>query len=208
VSHLFALFPGRQITVEETPELAAAAKKSLELRGDGGTGWAKAWKINLWARLHDGDHAYKLLCDQLQLATSSGTNYGAGGGGTYANMFDAHPPFQIDGNFGGVSGINEMLLQSHLTYVDEASPDEDRYIVELLPALPSAWPTGYIKGLHARGGLEIDQVWAAGRLTSVTIRSPKGTTCKVRYGNTTIDLTLKAGETIKLDAALKQQSGS
>jgi alpha-L-fucosidase 2 len=205
VSHLFALFPGRQITVEETPELAAAVKKSLELRGDGGTGWAKAWKINLWARLHDGDHAYKLLCDQLQLATGSGTNYGAGAGGTYANMFDAHPPFQIDGNFGGVSGVNEMLLQSHLTYVDAVSPDEDRYIIELLPALPSAWPSGHIKGLRARGGLEIDQVWSAGKLTAVTIRSTKGARCKVRYGNTTIDLILKTGQTVRLDAALTNE---
>jgi alpha-L-fucosidase 2 len=204
VSHLFALFPGKQITVEETPELAAAVRKSLELRGDGGTGWSKAWKINLWARLHDGDHAYKLVCEQLQLATSTGTNYGAGGGGTYANMFDAHPPFQIDGNFGVVSGVNEMLLQSQLTYVDPANPNEDRYIVELLPALPSAWQNGHIKGLHARGGVEIDEEWAGGKLTSATLRSPLGSSCKIRYGAKTIDLAIKAGETIKLDSSLNR----
>lgn len=205
VSHLFALFPGRQITVEETPELAAAAKKAIELRGDGGTGWAKAWKINLWARLHDGDHAYKLLSDQLRLAGDDGKTKYSGGGGTYANLFDAHPPFQIDGNFGGVSGVNEMLLQSHLTYVDPASPDEDRYIIELLPALPSAWSTGRVTGLRARGGLEIDQTWGESKLTAATLRSAGGAKFKLRYGGKTIDLTVAPGETIKLGAALKRE---
>jgi len=204
VSHLFALFPGKQITTAETPELAAAVAKSLELRGDGGTGWSKAWKINLWARLHQGDHAYKLFCEQLQLATSTGTNYGADGGGTYANMFDAHPPFQIDGNFGGISGVNEMLLQSERTYIDPASPQADHYIVELLPALPSAWAAGHIKGLHARGGLEIDEAWAAGKLISATLHGLKDATCKIQYGQTIIDLTIKAGETVTLDSTLRR----
>ncbi len=139
ISHLFALHPGHQISALPTPELAAAARKTLEQRGDEGTGWSKAWKINCWARLHDGDHAFQLLSEQLELVTTTGTNYSAGGG-TYENLFDAHPPFQIDGNFGALSGITEMLLQSQERYVDPASPHEDRYVIELLPALPSAWP--------------------------------------------------------------------
>jgi alpha-L-fucosidase 2 len=202
VSHLFALFPGRQITPEGTPALAAAARKSLELRGDDGTGWSKAWKINLWARLHDGDHAYRLLCDQLRLATDDGTHY-SHGGGTYADMFDAHPPFQIDGNYGGVSGIDEMLLQSHLQYVDPARPAEDRYIVELLPALPVAWPSGHVRGLRARGGLEVAETWSSGALTSATLRAVTDAVCRVRYRGTTRDLALKAGQTITLDAGLR-----
>ena len=124
-------------------------------------------------------------------------------GETYANMFDAHPPFQIDGNFGGVSGINEMLLQSHLTYTDAGNPDEDHYILQLLPALPSAWPDGHITGLHARGGFNVDQIWAAGKLTSATISSTSGGACKVRYGTTTIDLVLNSHQSVKLDAMLK-----
>ena len=165
VSHLFALHPGRQISPLQTPELAAAARKSLELRGDEGTGWSKAWKINFWARLHDGDHAYKIVREQLKLVDTTRTNY-AQGGGTYANLFDAHPPFQIDGNFGAVSGITEMLLQSHAMYAD------DRYIVHFLPALPSSWPRGEIRGLRARGGLGVDLTWRDGKAASASL-SPK-----------------------------------
>jgi alpha-L-fucosidase 2 len=166
-SHLFALHPGRQITPLHTPELARAARKTLELRGDEGTGWSKAWKINFWARLHDGDHAYKLVREQLQLVDTTRTNY-AKGGGTYANLFDAHPPFQIDGNFGAVSGVTEMLLQSHVMYA------ADRYIVHLLPALPSAWPNGSIRGLRARGGLGVDLAWAGGKAVSAALRADVG----------------------------------
>ena len=166
VSHLFALHPGRQIIPEQHPELAAACQRTLEIRGDGGTGWAMAWKINFWARLRDGNHAFGMLKNGLRYVDA--TQVSVRGGGTYANLFDAHPPFQIDGNFGGTAGITEMLLQSHAGYI------------HLLPALPDNWQSGSIKGVRARGGFTIDMEWKESRITRLSVTSHSGGTCRIR----------------------------
>jgi alpha-L-fucosidase 2 len=167
ISHLYGLFPGHQISAIKTPVLANAVRKSLELRGDGGTGWAKGWKINTWARLLDGNHAHKLIREQLTLTGVEGTNY-SNAGGTYPNLLDAHPPFQIDGNFGGTSGMIEMLLQSHENEL------------HLLPAIPDAWKEGEVKGLKGRGGFEVDLSWNQNRLQTASIKSLEGSVCSLR----------------------------
>jgi alpha-L-fucosidase 2 len=176
MSHLFALHPGRQITAE-TPDLQAAARKSLEYRlsnGGGHTGWSAAWLVNLWARLGDGDNAKKAIDVLLTKCASP-------------NFFDLHPPFQIDGNFGATAGIAEMLLQSHTGQI------------VLLPSLPAAWPDGKINGLVARGNFVIGMEWKAGKLIRTTVESRIGGSCTLRYSGRTRSLAMKAGESIALN---------
>ncbi len=158
ISHLYALHPSNQISPLQTPELASAARRTMELRGDDATGWSLGWKINCWARLHDGDRALKLLTMLLSPER------------TYTNLFDAHPPFQIDGNFGGASGIMEMLLQSHTD------------LLHLLPAVPKAWPAGHVQGLRARGGITVDLHWASGQLTEARLVADRACSVVVRVG--------------------------
>ena len=167
VSHLYALHPANLISPVKTPELAKAARRTLEIRGDEGTGWSLAWKVNFWARLLDGNQAYALYRNLLRLTKENNTNYNRGGG-AYPNMFDAHPPFQIDGNFAGAAGLMEMLLQSQGGEI------------YLLPALPDAWKQGAVKGLVARGGYVVNINWNNGKLSNASLFSKQGGECTVR----------------------------
>jgi len=188
VSHMWGVYPGWEVTPGGTPKLAAAAIKSLEMRGDIATGWSLGWKLNLWARLGDGNHAYTILT----LLLSPGR--------TAPNLFDLHPPFQIDGNFGGTAGVAEMLVQSHPQTPDSVLPG----VIHLLPALPDAFPDGRVTGLRARGGFEVDLAWKKGKLTEATIRADRDGACDVRIGAKTATVTVRAGQDIRIGADLKR----
>jgi alpha-L-fucosidase 2 len=170
-----------------------AARKSLVARGDEGTGWSLAWKINFWARLLDGNHAWTLVRMLLRpqgTSVTQATGGGSAGGGSYPNLFDAHPPFQIDGNFGGSAGIVEMLMQSHLKSID------------ILPALPDGIPSGHIKGIRARGGFELEFSWTGGKLISLIVISKAGFPLNLRYNDKTFSFLTKKGETFRFDGDL------
>ncbi|MDD4499923.1 MAG: glycoside hydrolase family 95 protein, partial [Bacteroidales bacterium] len=181
VSHLYGLHPGIQISPETTPELARACEKTLERRGDGGTGWSRAWKINFWARLHNGERAYKLLKNLLSQES------------TYPNLFCAHPPFQIDGNFGGASGIGEMLLQSH------------QGTIRLLPAIPEAWSGGLFRGMKVQGNATVSCRWKNGQVRKMILESAQGGTYELEANGERVKVTLTPGERIRLRFPLKKK---
>lgn len=180
INHLYALYPGKQISGLATPELAKAAHVTLTQRGDGATGWSMGWKINFWARMHDGDHAYRLVHELLSQRTMS-------------NLWNSHPPFQIDGNFGGTAGFAEMLVQSHVV-TESGQP-----WLHLLPALPKTWSKGSVKGLRARGGLVVDLTWDQGKLTRAELLATKPVECRVQYEQASKSLKMAAGEKKVID---------
>jgi len=206
VSHAFALFPGDIISPRETPELSEALKVTLNTRGDEGTGWGMAWKTCLWARLGDGERAHRLLMNLLMPARQKpGSPWiSCVGGGSYPNLFCAHPPFQIDGNFGGTAAIAEMLLQSHGKRKNPVT-GEWVPIIHLLPALPAAWKSGKVRGLRARGGFEIDITWHKGALIACQVRSTRENTCFVQYGETTRKVTVQKDILLSLKADLSSE---
>ncbi len=184
VSHLWGLHPGHEINFDETPAMVSAAKQSLLMRGDDGTGWSLAWKINFWARLKDAEHAYTMIKMLLRPAGKAG--------GSYPNLFDAHPPFQIDGNFGGAAGIGELFVQSHSSFID------------ILPALPKEIPQGILRGIKARGNFELDLEWSANKLTVVRVKSLAGTKLKLRYNGKTIEMPSKKNKVYTFDVQLNE----
>ena len=194
ISHLWSLYPGDEISPCTTPKLAQAARKSLNVRGDDGVGWSLAYKAALWARLGDGNHAWQLVRKALFPVTSREMRYD-NGGGVYPNLFDACPPFQIDGNFGITATIDEMLLQSQ--------PDK----IELLPALPDDWKEGQVRGLAARGGFEVAIDWKNHHLLSAVITAKFRGQCVVGYHGQTATLTFKAGQSIRMDDKLTTDTG-
>ena len=191
VSHLWAVYPGNEINWQQTPDLMKAARQSLIYRGDEGTGWSLAWKINFWARFLDGNHAYQMVKLLFRPVEVEGVKY-TGGGGSYTNLFDAHPPFQIDGNFGAPAGMIEMLVQSQLNEI------------AILPALPDALPSGKISGVCARGGFELAFSWANGKLQKLQVLSKAGQNCKLHYGNRIVEMTTEKGKTYSFDGNLKR----
>ena len=199
-SHLIGLYPGSHITTQETPELAAAAKRSLEIKGDKTTGWSTGWRINLWARLHDSDNAYHIF--QKLLTYVSPDKYKGPdkkkSGGTYPNLFDAHPPFQIDGNFGGVAGVCEMLMQSKIEWNSMKDQDIPSVCIELLPALPSAWKDGHVEGLCARGGIVVNMTWKSGRVKDLVLKAQRDTQVTILYNGKQKTFRLKGGKQKKI----------
>jgi alpha-L-fucosidase 2 len=195
VSHLWGVYPGSQITAYGTPDLFRAARQSLIFRGDAATGWSMGWKVNLWARFLDGDHAYKILQNLIQPASDKPAH-----AGVYTNLFDAHPPFQIDGNFGATAGIAEMLLQSHDPYAIPTGPvqTDETAFVHLLPALPSALANGRVTGLRARGGLDIDIEWRADKLVKAVLRSQQSKPVRVRYAGQEREVRVEANRPLEL----------
>jgi alpha-L-fucosidase 2 len=202
ISHLWGLYPGNEITESKALNLVVAARKTLDERGDGGTGWSLAHKLALWARIGDGDRASDILRSLLKPAVEA-DRISAEGGGTYPNLFDGHPPFQIDGNFGGTAGVAEMLLQSEASAVGS----DDATVIRILPALPEIWEQGEVRGLRARGGFELSFRWSGSELEQATIRSLRGGPVTVHCGDRTISLTdLAAKQTVVLNGALERQS--